>query len=401
MTQHGPGTRGGTRAHTAPGPGAPNPARPHLELPKDEVGIEVQLEGRDELQLLWRQAEQLPSPAALGQPRPPPRGPRPPAPGPAHHGGGGEHAGGGVGAGHGRHAQVLLREALVRHGRAAAPARRGAFNAPPQAASRPAPGERPANPRATGGARRPMGARLMAPARGRHQSGAAPPRGRGGDSDSTGGGRGTAGLPGWGTAGPATGTGTCPAREPSARSLPGLGAPRCPPGAGGCQRDVPPGSEGQEPLQGKGGGAASARGRCRLIRRVSRSLGHKGPLGVFSRSSWSLSSSCWEQRRFPGWPRAVGALTVSGGAEGCAVPGLRAARAAAAPPSGGAGPAQAPLLEPIKVSRDPAPPLSCWLCCPDPPQPPGLGLQPPWVQTGNGPGAGFVLERAELSSEPS
>lgn len=89
------------------------------------------------------------------------------------------------------------------------------------------------------------------------------------------------------------------------------------------------------------------------------------------------------------------------GSRGLCGPGLRAARAAAAPPSGGAGPAQAPLLEPIKVSRDPAPPPSCWLCYPHPPQPPGLGLQPPWVQTGNGPGAGFVLERAELSSEPS
>lgn len=79
-----------------------------------------------------RHAEQLPSAAALGPPVP---APQPPGPrrGPAHHGGGGEHAGGGVGAGHGRHAQVLLREALVRHGRAAPPARRGAFNAPPAA----------------------------------------------------------------------------------------------------------------------------------------------------------------------------------------------------------------------------------------------------------------------------
>lgn len=61
-------------------------ARPHLELPEDEVGVEVQLEGGDELQLLREtgraaatSAGHLLSPASPLAPLPlHPRGPRPP-----------------------------------------------------------------------------------------------------------------------------------------------------------------------------------------------------------------------------------------------------------------------------------------------------------------------------------
>lgn len=126
----------GPACHTRPllGRGKRSPeaqARPHLELPEDEVGVEVELEGGDELQLLWETgraaattAGHLLSPASpLAPPPQHPRGPRPPAaasprrdPRCPHHGGSGKHAGGGVGPRHGRHAQVLLREALVGHG---------------------------------------------------------------------------------------------------------------------------------------------------------------------------------------------------------------------------------------------------------------------------------------------
>lgn len=144
MTQHCPAAPGSGigRAHAVtPTPGweqaqeTPNAVQGLTwNFLKMRSGLKYSWKGVMNSSCCGRQAEQLPSPAALGQPRLPPRsppGPRPPAPAPAHHGGGGEHAGGGVGSGHGRHAQVFLREALVRHGRAAPPARRGAFNAPP------------------------------------------------------------------------------------------------------------------------------------------------------------------------------------------------------------------------------------------------------------------------------
>lgn len=51
-----PGTQGpACRTHPSLGRGKRGPGarvRPHLELPEDEVGVEVQLEGGDELQLL-------------------------------------------------------------------------------------------------------------------------------------------------------------------------------------------------------------------------------------------------------------------------------------------------------------------------------------------------------------
>lgn len=126
--------------------GAPNPMQGLTwNFLKMRSGLKYSWKGVMNSSCCGRQAEQLLSPAALGQSRLPPHsppGPRPPAPVPAHHGGGGEHAGGGVRAGHGRHAQVLLREALVRHGRAAPPARRGAFNAPPAPPARSAPAGR-------------------------------------------------------------------------------------------------------------------------------------------------------------------------------------------------------------------------------------------------------------------
>lgn len=96
-------------------------ARPHLELPEDEVGVEVQLEGGDELQLLRDTSRAAATTAACQArsascPTPSPaQHPSARAPSP-HHGGGGEHTGRGVGARHGRHAQVLLRQALVGHG---------------------------------------------------------------------------------------------------------------------------------------------------------------------------------------------------------------------------------------------------------------------------------------------
>lgn len=104
-----------------------------------------------------RQAEQLPPaarhpPPSSSPPAPPPQHPLGvphPLPSPRrqpsrpHHGGGGEHAGGGVGPRHGRHAQVLLSEALVRHGAPRQrPPRRRPFNAPRRRRRRHAPAGR-------------------------------------------------------------------------------------------------------------------------------------------------------------------------------------------------------------------------------------------------------------------
>lgn len=112
--QAGQGRTGtGTRTRTRGGCGA------HLEAAEDELGVEVELEGRDQLQLL----QKAHGSGRVGSAQPAPLPSRPPARprAPPYHGGGGEHAGRGVGARHGRDAHVLLREALVGHG-AAAPA---------------------------------------------------------------------------------------------------------------------------------------------------------------------------------------------------------------------------------------------------------------------------------------
>lgn len=80
----------GPSCHTHPslrrGTRGPKPhARPHLEFPEDEVGVEVQLEGGDELQLLWETGRaaaitRCPRPAPTPAPQPP--GTPSPRPGP-------------------------------------------------------------------------------------------------------------------------------------------------------------------------------------------------------------------------------------------------------------------------------------------------------------------------------
>lgn len=93
---------------------------PHLELPEHQVRVEVELEGAEELQLLWdgervrrrQPATSLtpsgrPGTVTMAPPRPPGR--------PAHHCGGGKDAGRGVGPRHRGHLQEARRQPLPSH----------------------------------------------------------------------------------------------------------------------------------------------------------------------------------------------------------------------------------------------------------------------------------------------